>query len=451
MSLTRHAADTPPCLQESPLLSFDASLLEHHVVPHLSLRDLASLSCSCRGLRQQVAELPEAVWQALAEQAYPASHPVCRSGDVRSSLQRQHRLAASLRSPPGWREDVLDAQHVAGYKAISPDFRLLAVQRTCGVPPGPELAVSERTTSRTVARTRLPASTATTCAFSWNGDFLAAAFVNLLVDPHASELLLLSLESGAQASLGLGTLLPTQTGGADHILNLAWAPSAAVLAVAVLRHQGPKLLLVTPSGAVLSEHDSWAWTRISWAPDSQSLCSTARDLVCFDLVTSERHSHPANQTLQRSAWVPGPVSAPQLLLLCERPHAGLVTHARLLSAPALVETCAQELPLEVYSISCAADAVAIEEAGSQSRLWLYSFVRQAVAGQPPLRVLQTLPHPAEASQPVFSPAGGWLVRITPYKGFPFEARYAAAVLGAARLELIAVSGPSAGSVTSRNL
>ena len=81
----------------SPLLSLAETCPEvaNQILGFLSLRALAALSATCRGLRLATRQQPEHEWLARA-QRYPARHPLLQAPCIRAFLDQQRSLFAEF-------------------------------------------------------------------------------------------------------------------------------------------------------------------------------------------------------------------------------------------------------------------------------------------------------------------------------------------------------------------
>ena len=83
-------ADYPVCDLFSPSLQHT---LAWQVLPQLCVRDLASLTCSCKAGRQLVLQAGPDAWRAIAHEALPLRHPARTSSQVGAHvlLMRLHQ------------------------------------------------------------------------------------------------------------------------------------------------------------------------------------------------------------------------------------------------------------------------------------------------------------------------------------------------------------------------
>ena len=107
------------------LYDLDQDLQFQHVLPELSLRDLASLACTCRTLHAVTAAAPDVCYRPAAQQQYPVTHPVHEADDVRDFLQQQHAWDLTLSRDPHFTQ----AAHATRHKGVvSPDLSCFAAR-----------------------------------------------------------------------------------------------------------------------------------------------------------------------------------------------------------------------------------------------------------------------------------------------------------------------------------
>ena len=412
---------------QAQLLALGVDLLSTHVLPHCSLKDLAALGSTCQGLRLLVADLPEPIWRARAQRCYPPTHPVCVSSNLRAALVLQQRLQAGLATPGAWTEHEGVAQPPDCLcKALSPDLKLVALAR------GAAIDVVERATHALVATLKLATgSTQHNCAFSWDSSTLAVASPALDGQQACCSVTLLALASKAQTCVRL-------TSPEHHIGPPVWAPSAGVLCVAVYPSEDhgetcmPELVLLSASGDILARVVAPVTTfSAEWCPGSQLLAfSSHLAMHCLQWRAATWHAFSGIQPFSAWDWVPRGTHLPQLLVI------GWGQALQLLQAPALTRLSSQQVALSAACCKCTTNAVAVIDVQSHS-LWLFHLQCAPAAGQPFLQVLCSLPHPAGAAGPAFSPAGSCFARAVPD------------VSGIARLEIVRFAAPSALTIATR--
>ena len=114
---------------------------------YVSLRSLAALTATCRGLRTSV---PDSAWQQTAQFAYPAGHPGRNAPCVRQYLRQRH---ATRRCVAAGRYRL--QEHATAEATLSPD--LTAHASLTQSDHGSYLRVRELSSGRTLSRIDLPA------------------------------------------------------------------------------------------------------------------------------------------------------------------------------------------------------------------------------------------------------------------------------------------------------
>ena len=233
--------------QDAHLLSLPFSVLAAHVLTRCSVKDLPRLAGACRQLRQLVADLPEATWQAAAGlERLPILHPLWRASSVRQGVAQQQRLAARLADPAAW---VVDSPSASGARrwAVSPDTAQVTTESGQGH-DAHGIHVVDSTTGSTTASLQLPGGCRVIeCAFSWDSSSLATVFVVEPAGTREYALSLIDLRTGTQTT----RLLLSVPAQAISRALMAWAPSAALLGVILYQQSAARLLLLTAADVVL--------------------------------------------------------------------------------------------------------------------------------------------------------------------------------------------------------
>ena len=140
------------------------------VLCRLPVRTLAALSATCRGLREAVARMPDALWQAgsaskaafcpltarfslscllqaHARSEHPACHPIWGAADVRAYLRRRHQVSVNLERGRGFA-----AQYVPRYLGVlSPDGA-----KTARLARGSKVEICDASTGELLQQWALP-------------------------------------------------------------------------------------------------------------------------------------------------------------------------------------------------------------------------------------------------------------------------------------------------------
>ena len=111
-----------------PLLAPELhTVLQHHVLPLLSVHDLGRLSCTCSPLRNSVAEVDIRLWRSGAAAVLPPAHPSLEAADLATVRRALLRCTGALRNLAAGRVTVQHQLPAAWNSWISPDGATLAL------------------------------------------------------------------------------------------------------------------------------------------------------------------------------------------------------------------------------------------------------------------------------------------------------------------------------------